>query len=352
MAEGQEKTEQATAKHRMEARRQGTVAKSTELTHAAVIVALLMVMPFGMSTMAQGAIQAMRFSTSSIPTDLGAMHMLGFAANAFQPILPGLAVIIGTAMTVGVAANFAQVGFVLSGRALTPNFTRLNPLNGLKRFASRVSAFEAAKALGKTLLFSTIAYLTIRANWEELTHLNQIPTAMAAGVAAGVVRTMAIRIVMTWGAMAGLDYFFQRQQINTQLMMTKEEVKREMREMETTPEVRAARNARRRRLMRRLKEAVRSANVIVTNPTHYAVALKYEPGKDHAPQVVAKGVDFLAARIREVAMDAEIPLVENPPLARALYKQCEIGDFVPRDLFQAVAEVLAHVYRTLKKLPK
>jgi flagellar biosynthetic protein FlhB len=352
MGDGQERTEQATLRHRQEARRKGTVTKSADLTHAVVVIALLLVLPYGMSNVAQGLLQGMKVSTSTIPTDLGAWSLFAFASNAFRPILGGLTAIIATAMIIGLATNFAQVGFVLSGQALIPNFSRLNPMNGFSRFLSRQSAFEAGKAVGKTVLFTTIAYLSIAGEWQNLMALNQIPANEAVAAVAGIVRTMAIRVALAWCALAGIDYFFQRQQVERQLRMTKEEVKREMREMETSPEVKAVRNARRRRLMRRLREAVRSADVIVTNPTHYAVALKYEPGKSHAPLVVAKGVDFLAARIREEAAEAEIPLVPNPPLARALYKQCEVGDFVPRELFQAVAEVLAYVYRTLKRMPQ
>ncbi len=352
MGDGQERTEQATAKHRLEARRRGTVTKSADLTHAAVVIALLLVLPFGVSTIGQGALQAMRFGTSTLPTDVSAGRMAAFFGNSLRPVLPGLCAIVFTAMAVGVAVNFAQVGFVLSGQALIPNFNKLNPLTGMSRLLSRTSVFEAAKAMGKTILFGGIAYLCIRGSWQELTHLNALPPIDALSVVGGVVRVMGIRIALAWAFLAGLDYFFQRQQVERQLRMTKEEVKREMREMETSPEVKAARNIRRRRLMRRLREAVRSADVVVTNPTHFAVALKYQPGKDHAPMVVAKGVDYLAARIREEAAEAEIPLVPNPPLARALYKQCEIGDFVPRELFQAVAEVLAYVYRTLKKVPR
>jgi flagellar biosynthetic protein FlhB len=352
MGDGQERTEQSTAKHRLEARRRGTVTRSTDLTHSLVIVVLLLVLPYGVSTMGQGILQAMRSDTMNLPTDLSAGRMGGFFLNSLRPVLPGLAAIVFTAMGVGLAVNFAQVGFVLSGQALTPNFAKLNPITGFSRLLSRVSVFEAAKALGKSGLFGLIAYLSIRGSWEELTHLNAVGPTDAMAIVGGVVRGMALRMAFTWLALAGLDYFFQRQQVERQLRMTKDEVKREMREMETSPEVKAQRNMRRRRLMRRLKEAVRSADVVITNPTHYAIALKYQPGKHHAPMVVAKGVDYLAARIREEAADAEIPLVPNPPLARALYKQCEIGDYVPRDLFQAVAEVLAYVYRTLKKVPR
>jgi flagellar biosynthetic protein FlhB len=350
--DGQERTEQATIRHRLEARRKGTVAKSVDLTNAVVIVALMLVLPFGITTMGQGLVQAMRFGTSYLPSDLSTGRMAAYFQGSFRPVLPGLAAIVCTAMAVGLTANFAQVGFVLSGQALTPNFQKLNPLTGMRRFVSRISAFEAAKAIGKTILFGSMAYLTIRGSWGDLTHLSVLPPREGVAVAAGIARTMAIRIAMVWMALAGIDYFFQRQQVERQLRMTKEEVKREMRELETSPEVKAVRNMRRRRLMRRLREAVRTADVVITNPTHYAVALKYEPGRHHAPMVVAKGADYVAARIREEAVDANVPLVPNPPLARALYRQCEVGDFVPRELFQAVAEVLAYVYRTLKKVPR
>jgi flagellar biosynthetic protein FlhB len=353
MGDGEEKTEAATAKHKLDARKQGTVAKSTDLVHAVVLLTLLVVLPFAMSSLSSGLITTFQTSFAYLPTDASPGHLLGFSAIALRPILPGLAMVVMTTLLVGLAMNLAQVGFVLNGSALLPKFTKLNPLEGIKRLVSRNSAFDTAKGFGKAFLFSLIAFGCIRSNWAILNSLNQVPVIDAISLVGSVLRSLGMRVGFTWATLAALDYFFQRQQLDRRLRMSKYEVKREMKEMEQAPEIKMARNIRRRRLMRkRLRDAVKSADVIVTNPTHFAVALKYEMGKSYAPVVVAKGVDYLAAKIREEAALANIPLVPNPPLARALYKQCDIGDYVPRELFQAVAEVLAYVYRTLKKMPR
>ena len=353
MPEGQEKTEQATAKHRVQARKSGSVAKSTDLTNSVVILALLVVLPFSASILCRGSLQSMRQATANLPSQVSIANVVGFASAAAAPMLPGLEAIMATVLVVSLATNFAQVGFVFSPESLQPSFSKINPLQGLKRLMSVRLPFEAAKALGKTFLLALLAYLAIKQHWATLNSLDNMPPTAAISVIGDLLRTIVIRVGFAWGALAGLDYFFQRKQMDKQLRMTKEEVKREMREAEMLPEIKAARNQRRRRLMRqRLKDAVRNADVVVTNPTHFAIALKYESGKNHAPMVVAKGADFLAARIREEAAEANVPLIPNPPLARALYKQCEVGDFVPRELFQEVAEVLAHVYKTLRKMPR
>jgi len=168
-----------------------------------------------------------------------------------------------------------------------------------------------------------------------------------------LLRSIAIKVAISWLVLAAVDYFFQRKQVDKQLRMTKEELKQEMKNAETSPELKAAQHRRRRQLSKgRMMQAVKTADVVVTNPTHYAVALMYDPEKHSAPIVVAKGADILAAKIREVAGENKVPIIPNPPLARALYKQCEIGDPVPKELFQAVAEVLAYIFKTLKRLKK
>jgi flagellar biosynthesis protein FlhB len=200
-------------------------------------------------------------------------------------------------------------------------------------------------------LFMYVGWTAIQGSWPIIVNLSGTTAVQTLVAVGGIMKSIALRIAFLWLVLGALDYFFQRKQVDKQLRMSKEELKQEMKESETSPELRMAQMARRRRLSKgRMMDAVKTADVIVTNPTHFAVAIKYEPNKSHAPIVVAKGADFLAAKIREVAGDNRIPIVPNPPLARALYKQCEIGDYVPRELFQAVAEVLAFVYRTLKKV--
>ncbi len=347
----QEKTEDATPRRRRDARRKGTVAKSNDLTSALVVFALLMVLPTAIGMLGTGFMTGIKTGLTNIPTSTDIRAIGGRSLSILQPAFGGLLLIIATAMAVGVASNLGQVGFVLSAEALTPSFNKLNPLNGLKKLFSRQSAFEGMKASLKSGIFIFLAWSVISANWNTLFGLAYLTPLAALAAMAELMRAIAFKVALAWLALAALDYFFQRKQVNQQLKMTKEEVKQEMKDAETSQEMKMAMHRRRRQLSkRRLSEAMRNASVVITNPTHFAVAISYEAGKDHAPTVVAKGQDFMAARIRELASEYKIPLVPNPPLARTLYKKCEVGDYVPRELFQAVAEVLAYVYRTLNKL--
>lgn len=349
---GQERTEQATPRRRQQARRKGTVAKSNDLTGSLVLMALIMVLPIAIGKIGEGLMAGMVVNFRHLPTELSQETLGQYCLNLAQPALAGLGMIVGTAMLLGIAINFGQVGFVISGEALTPSFAKLNPANGLKRMFSFSASFEGLKASAKCGIFIYLAWSVISSSWPQITMMSAMSPMDSLGATATLVKSIAFRIAMVWLALAALDYFVQRKQVDKQMKMTKEEIKQEMKEAETSPELRAAQAARRRRLGKgRMRDAVKTADVIVTNPTHFAVAIKYDPAKSHAPIVVAKGVDHLAARIREAAGEDRIPIVPNPPLARALYKQCEIGDYVPRELFQAVAEVLAFVYRTLKKVP-
>ncbi len=354
MAEsGQEKTEDATPRRRREARRKGTVAKSNDLTSALVVFGLLLVMPVAISSLGNAFMHGMRGGLTDIPTSTDFRDISGHVWGMAQPALVGLAMIVATAMVIGVASNFGQVGFVLSGEALNPSLSKLNPLNGLKRLFSRQAAFDGGKAAMKAGVFMFLTWSVISTNWNTLFGLAYL-TPLAALVTVGeLLRTIAMKVAVVWLFLAAVDYFFQRKQVDRQLKMTKEEVKQEMKDAETSQELKMAMHRRRRDLgKRRLAEAMKKASVVITNPTHFAIAIAYEPGKDHAPIVVAKGQDFAAAKIRELAALNKVPLVPNPPLARQLYKKCEVGDYVPRELFQAVAEVLAFVYRTLQKVRK
>ena len=228
---------------------------------------------------------------------------------------------------------------------------KINPLNGFKKLLSRNSVFEAIKATSKTALFGYIAWSVVSSNMNDVANLSWGSPMGSLGRIASLAHTVFLRVAMVWLVIAAIDFMYQRRRVAKDLRMTKTEIKQEMKEMEQSPELKAAIAMRRRRLMRmRMAEAVRNAQVIVTNPTHFAVALAYDKDMMHAPQVVAKGQDLLALKIRELAKEHKIPIVPHPPLARQLYKKCEVGDFVPRELFQAVAEVLAFVYKTLKNV--
>lgn len=347
----QEKTEEATGRHKTQARKKGTVARSTDLTNAIVMVVLIALLPAIFGNIGNAFLQSVRASLGALPGDVEFSTIARFAVSALAPAAAALVPLIGAAMLIGVGANFAQVGFVLSPEVLNPNFNKINPLNGFKRLLSRNSAFEALKAATKTALFGYIAWSVVRGDMNDVANLSWGSPMGALGKIASLSHTVFLRVAVVWLVIAVIDFMVQKRRVAKQLRMTKTEIKQEMREMEQSPELKAVIAMRRRRLSRmRLAEAVRNAHVVVTNPTHFAVALVYDKKTMHAPQVVAKGQDLIAMKIREIAKEGKVPIVPHPPLARQLYKKCEVGDFVPRELFQAVAEVLAYVYRMIQKV--
>jgi flagellar biosynthetic protein FlhB len=352
-ASAQERTEEATPYRRREARKQGTVARSHELTNSIVLLVLLLALPTILTILGSGFIRGLRQGWRAIPLDLTSGSMLRNFSSVFAPSVGGLIMVVAIALIIGVATTTAQVGFVVSSEALKFNFSRLNPISGFKRLVSPAPLFEALKAVLKTVIFGLLAYSVITANWGAMMSLGRLGPAQSTWVIIDIVHSLATKLVFVWLGLAGVDYFFQRKRIDKQLMMTKQEVKQEMKQNEQSAEIKGHIARQRRRLSRsRMAQAMKKADVVVTNPTHYAVAIEYDAAKSTAPIVVAKGADLLAARIREMAAENNVPIVPNPPLARALYRQCEIGDPIPRDLFQPVAEVLAYVYRTLKKVRK
>lgn len=345
-----EKTEDATPKRRREARKKGSVAKSVDLTNALAMLALIIAAPSAVSMMGTTFMNLVKAGYKQFPTELTINSMKPIMAQLLSAGAPPLAAIMGCAMTVGVAVNFAQVGFIVSGESMIPNFQKLNPIKGLKQMFSMSGSFNAVKAFAKAGLFGYLAYTTIVANWTKLGTLALVTPANSMATIGDLILQIAKKIAMTWVVIAAIDYFIQRKQLDKNLKMTKEEVKQEFKESESNPEMKGKRLQRMRKMIRsNTRKAVQTADVIVTNPTHYSVAIRYEKGKV-APTVVAKGKDYAAFKIREFAKEFEIPIVPNPPLARALYRQCEIGDYVPRELFQSVAEVLAYVYKTIKQV--
>ena len=349
-SEGAEKTEKPTERRRTEARRKGTVAKSQDLGGAAGFLAIVLVLPGVMAAAGKAFTFGFDRAVRTPGLEITQGDILRTAGAIAAPVAMPMLILAGTALGAGLVANVAQVGLHPSLEALIPKFSRIDPLQGFKRVIGKQGAFESAKALAKSVVFGFVAASVLRAHWAELLSLAGLPLPGAIGLIGNVVHTMLLRLGLTWFIIACVDYAFQRAQVEKSLMMSKDEVRREAKDAEASPEMKAQRIQMGRKLSkRRVAQAVREADVIVTNPTHYAVAIKYEMGGAHAPIVVAKGVDHLAAKIRELAAEHRVPIVPNPPLARALYRQCEVGDTVPRDLFGPVAEVLAYVYRVLRK---
>jgi len=349
--DGQERTEEATPRRRQEARRKGTVTKSVELTNAVVLLGVLIALPLVINKLGAAMIIGVNRGLANIPQDANFNSLHAFVLAQLVPVVGAFVPFLAVALFLGLFMNFAQVGFVLSGESMTPSLAKINPFTGFQRLFSLRSNMEGLKALLKSGLFVYLAWTVVQGRWSDLLNLSALPPLGAVSVVGSILQSILLRVGILWLALAAFDYWFQRKQTDKQLRMTKDEVKREFREMETSPELKAMMAQRRRKLSKgRVAQAIKEADVVITNPTHFAVALKYDRETMHAPQVLAKGVDYMALRIRQMAADERVPVVPNPPLARQLYKKCDIGDFVPREMFQAVAEVLAFVYATLKKV--
>jgi flagellar biosynthesis protein FlhB len=348
---GEERTEAATPKKRAELRRRGQVAKSQDLTSMVVFVGVIVcIHSVGGASVGhlqnymKGALSGMSDTSLSINT------LNTHATQAAFLLLRTIGPFLLTAMLLGVLSCMLQTGFLIAPQAMKPDFTRLNPLSGVKRLVSGRGLVETVKACGKLAIISWIAYATISGGYAELLGtINQdVPTMLAA--IGELLYRLALRIALFLLILAAADYGYQRWSFEKSIRMTKEEVKQESKQQEGSPLVKSRIRARMRQIARRrMMESVPTADVIITNPTHFAVALKYDPLTMGAPQVVAKGADILAQKIRDLAREHDVPIIENPPLARNLYKTVEIGREIPPELFGAVAEILAFVYQVNRR---
>lgn len=338
-----EKTEKPTPKRRREARREGQIARSRDLSGWVTLLAASFALPPVLRSGTQRVEDLVSQGTHVMdnPTPGGALTLLQHGlADAMLLALP----LVGLIGVVGLLVTVAQVGFVVATKAAAPSLRRLNPVAGLKRLVSVSSLWMLLEQSAKLAVLVALTARLLSTVIHDV--LPGEPVAMGPVVAyAGSAIVGLVRDVAAAGLVLSIaDYAFQRRRTNRSLRMTKLEVKEESRQSEGDPFVKRALRRKQVSLSRmRMMAAVAGADVVVTNPTHYAVALRYEPGKGRAPHVVAKGSDHLALRIREEACRRGVPVVEDPPLARALHGACELGDSIPRELYVAVARLLAFV---------
>ena len=266
--------------------------------------------------------------------------------QAIMVILKTVGPVVAVSILCAVAATFAQTRFLVSTESIKPKFNRLSPLQGFKRLFSLKSLVETGKNLIKIVILLVIIFLSIRDMFLESS--NYLYTDLTASVAHLVEMAwgMVIRICIAFVAVAALDFFYQWWDYEKNMMMTKQEVKEEYKQMEGDPQVKGKiKEIQRRRAQQRMMQQVPGADVVIRNPTHFAVALRYKPGQDDAPIVLAKGQDSLALRIVQIAEDNHVAVVENVPLARALYAQAELNQFIPPDLYDPVAKVLVYIFK-------
>jgi flagellar biosynthetic protein FlhB len=348
MAEtGQEKTEQATPKRLEEARKKGQVPRSPDLSIAAVCISAAAAI-YLLGQMASGQFaDLMRASLTISPetamnTDRLWPQLVNAGARSLWIIVPILAATFFAAL----AAPLAIGGWNFSGQALAPQFSRMNPISGIGRMFSARGLVELVKGLAKVFVVGIIAIVLLKGLTPQLMGLSAEPVNSAIGHSASLASYALLILCMGLAVIAAVDVPFQLYQYNKELKMTREEVREEYKESEGSPETRGRIREVQRALARgRMMQEVPTADVVVTNPTHYAVALRYNEKKHRAPVVVAKGTDLIALKIREIATEHGVPVLEAPPLARALHKSVEIDREVPAALYITVAQVLTYVYQ-------
>jgi len=257
---------------------------------------------------------------------------------------------IGT-IVIAFLGNYLQIGFLLTGEPLMPKLNKLNPIEGAKRIFSMKSLIEFLKSIFKLMIVGSIAYFTLIGEKEKIVTLAKVPLENIFPYTAKITLTLGLKIAAILIILALLDFMYQRYDHAKKLRMSKQDIKDEYKKTEGDPLIKGKiREKQRRMAMQRMMQDVPKADVIITNPTHFAVAIRYDATEMESPKVIAKGQDYLALKIKEIAKQQEIITMENKPLARALYEKVEIGENVPNELFQAVAEVLAYVYRIKRKI--
>jgi len=343
----QEKTEQATPKKREEAKKKGQVAKSRDATSVAVLLACLIFFWFGASGMVEKAMVLtgwLLVNSSQFNIDCNNIQVLsiGLIYKTFSILSP----LFLAAFSMALLANYLQVGFVLSLEAVQPKFSKIDPVKGFGKLFSLRSLVELAKNIFKISIVGFVSYVMIRGEIENFIPLMDQSVwgilIYIARVAFKIVLVVCLALII----LAALDYIYQKWEFEKDLKMTKQEVKDESRQTEGDPLVKARiRRLQRDMARKRMMANVPKADVVITNPTRLAVALHYDQSDMFAPKVVAKGAGFIAENIRDIARKNNVPIVNNKPLARVLYKNVNVDEIIPANLYKAVAEVLAFVYR-------
>ncbi|RED66043.1 flagellar biosynthesis protein FlhB [Cohnella lupini] len=342
-----EKTEKATPKKRGESRKKGQVAKSVEIPSSLILLAciccLLMLGPF-----LQKQILTMFGDVllHRLEMEVTAENILTLFNHYAVQLLIVLAPIFVVVLIVAFASYYVQIGWLFTLEPLQPKLEKLNPLTGAKNIFGVRSVVEFLKSSLKLAAVGLIVYLVLWSERERFLDLAHLPVQDIFAFVSGLTMEMGIFVAALLFVLAIGDFMYQRYEFEKNLRMSKQDIKDEYKNSEGDPLIKAKIKERQRRMaLMRMMQEVPKADVVITNPTHFAVALKYDPSKMDAPTVIAKGQDYLALRIREIAKKNEVMTMENKPLARALFERTEVGQSVPGDLFQAVAEVLAYVYR-------
>lgn len=355
---GGEKTEEPTAKKLSDARKEGQVAKSKEISNAFGMLALFILLKLYLGIIGNRFIGCFHSVYGNF-SDVIRMYDGQIPVNAIMALIRGMmlqmGIIVAPVFLVGVIVafecNLIQVKWKPTSKPLKPKFSKLNPISGFKKFLSVNSLVELVKSFLKLTVVGYVVYKYIIGELGQVFILYNISMNQAIGLIGKIVTDLGIRIAVVYMLIAFLDYVYQKRKFKKDMKMTKQEVKDEYKNQEGDPQIKGKQRQRMREAsMRRMMQQLPEADVVITNPTHYAVAIKYDAEKYDAPYVIAKGENYLAQRIKDVAKENDIEIVENKPLARMLYANVEVGGLIPPELYQAVAEVLAFVYHLKGKI--
>ena len=347
MPEGN-KTEKATPKKRRDERKKGNVFKSQDAVAVAGLLGTFATLWLLTGTFAQqlGGFMTLCLATAGEESrDVGGVCG-ELAVQGIVLVVKTVGIVALAAILCAVAATFAQTRFLVSTESMKPKFSRLSPLQGFKRLFSLKSLVETLKNLIKIAILMAIIFLSIRDMFLESSNYLYTDLTAAAAHLVEMAGEMVVRICIAFVAVAAMDFFYQWWDYEKNMMMTKQEVKEEYKQMEGDPQVKEKiKEIQRRRAQQRMMQQVPGSDVVIRNPTHFAVALRYKPGRDDAPIVLAKGQDAVALRIVQIAEENKVAVVENVPLARALYAQAELNQFIPEELYDPVAKVLVYIFK-------
>ena len=342
-----QKTEDPTPKRKREAREKGQVAKSQELNQAFTLLSSFMVLYLMfagiLDSLTTKVTQMLTFKNVNALTKANAydilMESIYYVADLVAPVMVAAAIM-------GIIINFSQVGPLFTGEGVTPKIENIDIIKGFKKIFSLKSLVEMIKSILKIIIIATIAYYYIRNSINELTTMTEQGLQPSLLLIGSIIFKAAVTIIIFLVVVGVFDFVYQRWEHKKSLKMSKYEVKQERKEMEGDPQLKQKRKEKQQQMsLNRMMSATEDADVMITNPTHIAVALKFNIEEMEAPKVLAKGEGYVAQRLKEKARELDIEIVENKPLARSLNRVCEIGDFIPEDLFEAVAEILAYVYQ-------
>jgi flagellar biosynthetic protein FlhB len=353
MADREGKTEKPTPRRIQKAREEGNVPKSQEINSVAVLLGGILILYFFGEYLLKKLL-LLPFEEIAVfisPERLNSNDVFLFWIDNLKTILLSVILLLLLTLLIAVIANIAQFGVLFTTKTLKPQLERLNPIKGLKNiFFSLNSLFELIKNLIKIAVIVAVAYFFIKSNLEKILLLYEIPLKEGIKILSSLILKLSLYIAFTGAVISAIDYAYKRWKWYQDLMMSRHELKEEMKETEGNPEVkREIRKRMRQIIARRMLQEVPKATVVITNPTHFAVALKYDMEKDPAPKVVAKGADYLAQKIIEIARQHGVEIYQDPPLARALYQAVEVGDVIPEKFYQAVAKIIAYIYKKKNK---